>query len=319
MVGCGVLEVYYRFVASSSVEYGLHQSDPELGWAPSPNLSLQLTGTDLSGAKYPVVFKTNSDGFRDWGDENSVKLKVLFVGDSFTYDKISNEQTYFGVLKDLLNVEVFAIAAGGYGTLQELILLKRFIHKVNPGLFVLQFCSNDFNNNSLEIESSQIYRQQIFYRPYQVNGLVKFREGQIYRFMNDNSYFFRNVDRKLQDLQFRYYHGAGPIEDNAALAKKLDAAERITLSLLEQIAAVVPRTTKLATFNCDTAEDDLTARWIRISERSGFDVWPNVSQEVERQETQGRIVRQEDGGHWNPAGHSIAAYELKKQIMPMLE
>ena len=91
----------------------------------------------------PVAFRTNEYGFRHWGDLRSDKPRILFVGDSFTYaENVSDQQTYYAYFANNLPVEVFATGGSGYGTLQEIRLVKRFWKVIQPQCFVLQFCSN---------------------------------------------------------------------------------------------------------------------------------------------------------------------------------
>jgi hypothetical protein len=310
-------EVYFR-VREPSYSSIYFWPDRELGWVLRPNVSVKFDTNDKSGTPYTVDFRTDRHGFREWGNVYSSRRKILFVGDSFTADpNASNDETYFGRIKHLLDVEVFAAGGGGYGTLQELLLIKRFVKQIKPDLFVLQFCSNDFGNNSMELEESMIVRSQSYYRPYMVDGEIKYRNALIYRFLFKNSFFFRALDGKFTGFQYAYYGNKyGP--DLPDYRTKLDNAERITLILLQKMAALFPSSTKLATFNCDT-QADITNRWIRVATAAGYVTWPTVSKEVEKAEGQGEVVRAADSGHWNPRGHCIAALQLEKDIVSLLE
>jgi hypothetical protein len=100
---------------------------------------------EIRDGPYPIAFQTNEYGFREWGSTSSAKPKILFVGDSFAGDAFTpNDEAYFGVIKEHQDVEVFATGAGGYGTLQELLLLRRYVSTIEPNIFILQFCENDF-------------------------------------------------------------------------------------------------------------------------------------------------------------------------------
>jgi len=82
--------------------------------------------SDSAGNRYKVDFDTNQFGFREWGDL-SAPSRILIVGDSFTGDPLtSDDKAYFGVIKEELGIAVFAIGGGGYGTLQESLLIGRF-------------------------------------------------------------------------------------------------------------------------------------------------------------------------------------------------
>ena len=54
----------------------------------------------------------------------------------------------------------------------QLALQKEIKDILNPDLIILQFCSNDFYNNSYEWESSGITRNQYVRRPYLVNNKI---------------------------------------------------------------------------------------------------------------------------------------------------
>ena len=42
---------------------------------------------------------------------------------------------------------------GGYGTLQQYLLLKKYFNKINPDIIIHQFCENDFEINGLFVFS----------------------------------------------------------------------------------------------------------------------------------------------------------------------
>lgn len=88
------------------------------------------------------------------------------VGDSFTHAvDASSEDTYYGVLQKKLPIEVFAYGGGGYGTLQEHLIIDRFFYLIKPDIVIVQFSSNDFANNSVEFERGSSDNNNRF-RPY---------------------------------------------------------------------------------------------------------------------------------------------------------
>jgi hypothetical protein len=56
------------------------------------------------------------------------------------------------VLGRALGAESFAYGVMGYGTLQQYMILDRYLDEIQPGLIILQMCSNDLINNSLSVE-----------------------------------------------------------------------------------------------------------------------------------------------------------------------
>ena len=96
------------------------------------------------------------------------------IGDSFTHaTAVSDDLTYHALLAQLLDVEVFAYGAGGYGTLQELMILDRYIDIIRPDVILWQYCANDFINNDNELERLSLVNNNGWVRPYLQKGQVQ--------------------------------------------------------------------------------------------------------------------------------------------------
>ena len=132
--------------------------DAELGFHPSPRERFE--GYDERGE---FAFVTNTLGFRgrDLPEEGSAKppgrLRLLFVGDSFVFGHaVRDEELVSTVCERLLaerslRAEAFDLACTDYGTLQELLLLRRYGARARPEVVVLLvFTGNDVVNNTLE-------------------------------------------------------------------------------------------------------------------------------------------------------------------------
>ena len=144
--------------------------DATLGWRPVANLSLER---DLPGFGH-VRHSTTQDGFRVFGDPATTRLKVLVVGDSFKEAAtVSDGETYYERLgRARPDIEIFAIGAGGYGTLQEYLLLDRWVDVIRPGLILVQAHPNDVVNNSHALESRSTTDNNQMTRPYWEDGRV---------------------------------------------------------------------------------------------------------------------------------------------------
>ena len=64
-----------------------------------------------------------------------------------------------------IEINLKVLGAGGYGTLQQYILLQQNRNKLNPKIIILQFCSNDFENNYLNLEKLKGSINQYSKRP----------------------------------------------------------------------------------------------------------------------------------------------------------
>ncbi len=151
-----------------SAPTGFHTSDPNLGWKLKPGASGDWKG---EGGSFVQV---NSEGLRD-REHTKAKppntLRVAVLGDSFTEAiHVPVEQTFWSKLERKLgnceavkgrkNVEVINFGVQGYGTAQELIMLRKKVWDYNPDIVVLAFfIGNDIINNSPKLEYDR-------YRPF---------------------------------------------------------------------------------------------------------------------------------------------------------
>ena len=143
-----------------------HRHDPELGWRGTPNLKARFSHVDFN-----VLVRSDAQGFRERQSTNSPgqgSPLLVVLGDSLTWgwgvengevftDVMQNE---LGSLADVRNCGVYA-----YGTLQELLLLRRCLtNGLRPRSVVVMFCANDFYDNinpaavrpSLAVEGTQV-------------------------------------------------------------------------------------------------------------------------------------------------------------------
>ena len=167
-----LIEFYLFFFKQNHLE-----QDSILGWKLKKNLRIEKLEKDFYGNEYRVNFLTNEHGIiSTYNNKNNNKnYEILIIGDSFSSDPyVSTDQMWFSQLgknlKKKYNLDILTnvIGAGGYGSLQQYKLTKILKDKklINPNLIIFQFCSNDFNNNSIEIEKKIGNMNQYLRRPY---------------------------------------------------------------------------------------------------------------------------------------------------------
>ncbi len=116
-----------------------------------------------------VLVTTNSAGFHD--HEHSVKkppgtLRIAVLGDSFTEAlQVPITSAFWSVIERELadcpsrhgrSVEVLSFGISGYGTTQELQMLRQVVWSYEPDIVLLAFLpGNDVRNNSRELEPDQ--------------------------------------------------------------------------------------------------------------------------------------------------------------------
>lgn len=97
---------------------------------------------------------------------------ILVLGDSFTDGlDVPPEKMWFATLSQKYpNQHLIAYGGKGYGNWQEFLILQRYLKIFTPELIVLQLCTNDFLNNSRELEQQSYLQRAPGPRPYFENG-----------------------------------------------------------------------------------------------------------------------------------------------------
>lgn len=143
-----------------------------LPYVPDPYCGMRLR-PDFSGwfVKEGRAFvQTNSDGHRD--REHSLSkpddvLRIAVLGDSFTEAlQVPLEETFWHLLQQRLGeknvfpdrkIEVMNFGVSGFGTAQELQMLRQYVWKYEPDIVILAFFSgNDLTDNSKALKGGEI-------------------------------------------------------------------------------------------------------------------------------------------------------------------
>ena len=288
--------------------------DEELGWLPASNYVFNADKKDASGKSYSVKIQANNDGLRIFGNpQEENKKKVLFLGDSFTHAiEVSDNKTYCSILKNTLSIEVFAIGVRGYGTLQEYMILDKYVDEIRPDIIVIQFHSNDFSNNYYELELRSIWHNNAMRRPYFTNNGIIYRLPKnfpaIRHIINKYSQFLYAIIGRIDLLKARHSKPVEYIIQEKGMSYPFfrDSVE-ITEQLIKKIKLRIPSTTQVYAFSADGINpfyDELK----RISEINGIHFIDGIPQAVGSAKI---ATRAEDNSHWNEAGHQIAANVLE--------
>ncbi len=316
-------EWYLHRYKPSLVEF-----DPELGWKLKANFDRTYEQKTLQGHKYQAHFQTNEHGFRTYGNNAPNSLKILVLGDSFTADAFSsNEEAWFSILAKKIerekklppnSVTVWAGGAGGYGTLQELILAKQVKKVLAPNFLILQFCSNDFEDNHLQWQSNTVLRQLFLRRPYMnIEGKIEFSQdilAPLYRsFLFQNSRLINKFNSYINFIEFTYFGGYQKNID-ANLVKQYEAESlKITQQLLIELAYEFSRIPKIMV-NCSADLDGLNSHWQTLAKNAKFIPISKPTELIKKKLTEGEDLVHADGGHWNPNGNQLFGEVLYVEI-----
>lgn len=303
--------------------YNTAQKDDLLGWKMTPNYSFSGKLDDQEGQTYSVNIQYDENGFKAFGDTTSLQPKLFFVGDSYTASvEVSNEKSFFNLIKDSLGVEVFAYGHAGFSTLQEYLIFDKWVDIIKPDLVVWEVCSNDFIDNYAPLEMVCGYKVGER-RPY-LGG----DEGMFYK---DPSNAWEKVKKIMQSYAWleRWWNGIKKrifgiearrgeyfITTQGRAFKPYDEAVRTTEEIFEKIKQRKPDSLEILVFSADSYQPQLE-EFKRISKHNGFNFTasPTLAIDAATYGPEQMTVRASDGYHWNEAGHQIIANSL----IPLIE
>lgn len=148
LIAVSVSEAVARLIYDMPESINVPQkSFSSLGPLPIPNQRGRITV-----ARYSVDFtySNNARGFRGAIDYDAkAKLRIVLLGDSFTYGLgVNDDQVFARLLQDLLpNYEVINAGNPNTGTDYALRFYEDVGQALQPDIVILSFCSNDFGDN----------------------------------------------------------------------------------------------------------------------------------------------------------------------------
>lgn len=202
-----LFEVYLRLSTVSMLV-----PDDELGWA--LNTKRGLIERKNHCGETARLQPPSRYLIKDAGPCPAGRTLVLFIGDSLTQAaQVSTGSAYYDAFARHAGDGycVFAAGVGGYGTLQESLLLERFaFERRTPDLVLWQTSPNDVSNNVYDLERSDPQDNILTRRPYLdlATGEVRLRDPVYWPFgpLMRASRAFRAVFVRVFSLahQWRY-------------------------------------------------------------------------------------------------------------------
>lgn len=303
-----ILRVWYFFHNRSEPPFSYITED--VGWRSAPDLSFTYERKHYGEIKY----SSTRDGFRSFGDPESDRTKILVVGDSFTQAyHVSDGDPYYDQLGQLADAEIFAIAAGGYGTLQQSMMIEEYAPEIAPDIIIWQFTGNDFINNDWLLESQSNENSSHMRRPFWEDGQVVMRHpdgflGQVahYSFLARRLLVIRGSFRK---------RSVGSIEDSLALAQAdLKRSVKTTVTLINNAVNANQSTRFYGFFAGREYYSWELGAFEQVCQQSKLACVPEVYNSVTKAGDNGEQVDGGGDGHWNALGHKIAAQALFEAV-----
>lgn len=319
-----VVEILLKYLKPS-----VYVSDELLGWATKKNFRHTYNQTDLYGNSYISNYSTNSFGARNYQTKvnNTYPdnfFQVLVVGDSFTMDPFSgNEKMWFSTLANNLshefnlNINVNAFGAGAYGTLQEYLVINKEVKSrkdYKPNIILLQFCSNDFANNNLEMERATFAISQYMRRPYYFNNQINYYDS-VFSYFYRKNFLFKD-SRLFAKFTFLLEILLRNIFSNNLKMNNIDVinqSKKTTELLLKKIRNLYPKIPAFI-FSCSNDQSNINKNWISIAEQSDFIVLENSSSFIELTSKKDKKIFYKDGGHLNDFGNNLWGLQIFEDL-----
>ncbi len=302
--------------------------DKEYGWISAPNYVYTGQGKNRDGSRYRLEVSFDDKGFRKYGNPSSGKKKILVIGDSFTQAlDASDDKTYYTIVGGRLDLEVFAYGAGGFGTLQEYMVLDRYFDQIKPDIVLWQFCTNDFYNNSAELESQSKKTNNGMMRPYLAGSSVEYvlptsSSVKLRSFAVRESRFLYFLLSRWDMAVATYYAsvGASSVEDeieregarHAGFVRAAETTDKI-LAMVRARTGGVP----VVAFLADNLGKDgwpYESVFRELAEKNDIRFIRGIHTAVEEARRQGLVVHMADGSHWNENGHRIVAENIAREL-----
>ncbi len=311
LVGELVARIFYQPPA----HYQKADIDSKFGWYTKSNDKQVGKQKDKGGNEYEVIYQTEKNGFREWGDINSTKKKVFFLGDSYIQSvEVSNDKLFYNLLQDSLDIEVFAFGQAGFGNWQQYLVLDKYFDIIKPDVVVLQTCDNDFIDNYHQLELESGYKVGLD-RPYlKLDGTTEFYKPvpKTQRIIA-KSKFLSYLAYKFNILQQKTNTAAVLAEKKIAEQKRgykhFDQSVKISDKIIEKFRNRIPNEVQFVGFSASLFNPQLS-EFQQIFKKHGIPFYAEPAQAIQQAQQQKQIVNSEDGYHWNEAGHVLIAEEL---------
>jgi hypothetical protein len=307
------------------------EPDPVRGWRNRADVSIEY-----GEPEFKVTIRQNRWGFRGGPLERAKgdRRRVLVLGDSFTYGVgVEDDETFSARLEQLEpGLEVINTGANGYGTGQELLLLRDEGLAFEPDIVLVAFFWNDIANNVERKDVRFDLRDGQLVYPARRDGLPPVStEPRRHRWLR-HSYAYRFASDRLKILRFWMKVQLGqPIQEGARVGPaERAAAWEVQFALLREmrelcrargaqlLLVLIPEQVQVepGTEVLGLVEDDYEVQGplLAFAKREGIaalDLLPALRAEHERT---GEPLYYRQDRHFLPRAHQVAALEIQRAL-----
>ena len=184
----------------------IYENEQGLRFAVDPPLTKLHVPQDITDIKLGAIedIETDKNGFCNKNIDYEKKIKILGIGDSFTWClAVKAEQTWPQLLKDNLNNSGYNISLPGLNPVDYVNFLKQFGLKYKPEIVILNvYEGNDINVPKTLLPKDNFQTDISISEAYYENKWSKY-SSQIYRFLINSDIFKRSYVLNLYMVYVR--------------------------------------------------------------------------------------------------------------------
>lgn len=291
------------------------------GWTVAADNESRSTIQDTKGNYREVVNRYFAHGFKRWPTDHRGKSRVLVIGDSVTQVvHVSNGEEWYAYLeREFPDIAFYVFGGGGYGTLQEYMVMDDYFDEISPQAVIWQFCGNDYSNNNYELDRRSYPFNNHFVRPYLENEDIVYKLPLPYSTLRKVSF---SADCLLHFYDRKRWHDA--TEDLSEYKKRRDEKNN-SRSHLEKKALELERSkavdvTKALIKKVRSRVGDIPIHFFKpgpfteedlsVCEAGDFRCIDFIGDYMKSLEDTGIQIRVENDGHWNLEGNKYAGQKL---------
>jgi len=309
-------------IAARAMPNSTYQEDARYGWARRDQTTVTAIVQDEKNVTRDITVYYHHAGFKRWGDNTSNRTKVLIIGDSYTEMRFVNngEEWYSYLERAYPDAEFFVYGTGGFGSLQEYLVLDEYYEQIDPDIIIWQFYFNDFTNNMYYTDRQEYPLNNHGMRPYLENGTIVHRLPVPFAGLREHS-LLAAIALDLFDKQYEAYWQPRRYEffnrlygevfwrdfSNATIFQgRISEVEETTTDIFKMARARAGET-PIYLFSADSR---LATYESRICENADIAYIPGIAEFIADKNMRGKNMYVVGDGHWNLAGNKEAGEYL---------
>lgn len=293
VMGVAAVELALRIMGYSSPQF--YEADVTLGYKLIPSMTGWYT---REGRSFVTI---NSDGFHDF--ERVVEkppdvFRIAVIGDSYVEAlQVGREASFINFIasdRDAFGgkrVEVLPFGVSGYGTAQELILLREKVLRYSPDIVMLVMTTNNditdnvrelkrtpipyfvLRDDKLVLDDSFLNEQGFQTRSSSLSGAGTWFENRL-RFVQA----IREISRKIKDRDRGTAFGAAQLVAAAAPAGEVGIDSEVYREPADDAWRTAWRVTEALIVEMNREAAASGAKFVVVTASNGVQVLPNVAE-----------------------------------------